>query len=90
MQFSAGQDIRLTNDRARSSFYPWPLSIAPRGINISISIQLHDPCTIGKLSIRRVKICNFSKIGRKTEEKERLKVQKMTLGDERTWSLYCA
>ena len=39
-----------------------------RGINISLSIQLHDPCTIGKLSIRLVKICNFTGIERKTEE----------------------
>ena len=44
--------------------YAW----APRGINISISIHLHDPYTIGKLSIRRVKICNSTRIGRKTEE----------------------
>ena len=36
-------------------------------MNISISIQFHDPFTIGKLSIRRVKICNFSRIGRKNE-----------------------
>ena len=36
--------------------------------DISISIELHDSCTIGKLSIRRVKTCNFSRIGRKTEE----------------------
>ena len=57
------------------------------GINISISIQLHDPRTIGKLSIRRVKICNFTRLGRKTEEKELSKVQEMTLLDERTWSL---
>ena len=55
--------------RARSSFYRWPLSMnSYRGINISISIQLHDPYTIGKLSIRRVKICNVTRIGRKTEE----------------------
>ena len=39
-----------------------------RGINISISIQLHDPFTIGKLSIRRVKICNFTRIGPKTKK----------------------
>ena len=38
------------------------------GINISISIQLHDLCSIGNLSIRRVKISNFTRIGRKTEE----------------------
>ena len=41
---------------------------ALRGINISISIQLHKPYKVGKLSMRRLKICNFSRIGRKTEE----------------------
>ena len=41
---------------------------APRGINISISIQVHNPYTVGKLLIRRVKVCNFSRIERNTEE----------------------
>ena len=47
-----------------------PLSIdglsawAPRGIDISISIQLHKLYKDGKLSIRRAKICNFCRIGR--------------------------
>ena len=40
--------------------------------------QPHNSYIIGKLSIRRVNICIFSRIGRKTEEKELLKVQKMT------------
>ena len=39
-----------------------------RGIDLSISIQLHHPYTVGKLSIRRVKVCNFSRIERNTEE----------------------
>ena len=47
----------------------------------NISIQLYDPCSIGKLSIRRVKLCNFTRIGCKTEEQERPEVQKMTLRD---------
>ena len=67
MQFSAGQDVkqRITAlGLSIDGLYAW----APRGINISILIQLHDPYTIGKLSIRRVKICNFTRIGRKTEE----------------------
>ena len=34
----------------------------------STFLELHDPFTIGKLSIRRVKICNIYRIGRKTEE----------------------
>ena len=41
---------------------------APREINISISIRLHNPYKVGKLSIRRVKVCNFSRIRHKTEE----------------------
>ena len=60
---------------------------APRGINISISIHLHKLYKVGKLSIRRVKICNFSRIRRKTEEWEPSKGQKMTFYDRRTWSL---
>ena len=44
--------------------------------------QRHNSSTIGKLFIRRVKICNFSRIGRKIEEEEHSKVQKMTLRDE--------
>ena len=31
-------------------------------------IQLHKPYTVGKLSIRRAYICNFSKIGPKIEK----------------------
>ena len=66
MQFSAGQDVRLKVTVLEA------ISIdglsAPRGINISLSIQLHNPYTVGKLSIRRVKLCNFSRIKRNTEE----------------------
>ena len=41
---------------------------APRGIDNLTSIQRYNPYTIGKLSIRRVKICNFSWIRHKTED----------------------
>ena len=40
-------------------------------------------------SLLGVKICNFTRIRHKTEEQEHSKVQKMTLHDGRTWSLYC-
>ena len=58
---------RKTKKLPRSKVF-LSMAWAPGRINISISIQLHDPCTIGKLSIRRVKICNFTRRGRKTEE----------------------
>ena len=90
MQFSAGLYVRLKNYHARSSFYRWPLRIgSERDQLFYFNRKDHHQCTIGKLSIRRVRICNFSRIGRKTEEEEHSKVQKMTLHDERTWSLYC-
>ena len=60
---------------------------AARGIDIFISIQLYKLYTVGKLSIKQVKICNLSQMRRKTEEKEHSKVQKMTVLDERAWSL---
>ena len=56
-----------------------PQAWAPRGIDNFTSIQRHNSYTIERLSNRRVKICNFTSIGRKTEEKERSKVQKLTL-----------
>ena len=68
MHFSEGQDVRLKITALEDLSLDGPSALAPRGIDISISIQLHDLCTIGKLSIRRVKICNFTRIGRKTEE----------------------
>ena len=58
-------------------------------MDISISMQLHNPYTVGKLSIRRVKICNFTRIRCNTKEKRAFKSEKMTLHDECTWSLYC-
>ena len=60
-----GRTGRKTKKLQRSNGFP---SWAPRGINKLISIMLHKPYTIGKLSIRRVKVCNFSRIGRNTEE----------------------
>ena len=68
MQFSAGQDVRLKvtalEPLSIDGLQPW----AAGGIEISISIQRYNPFTVGKLSIRRVIICNFSRIGRKTEK----------------------
>ena len=46
------------------------------GIDIFNSIQLDNPYTVGKLSIRQDKMCNFIRIGRKTEEEKHWKVQK--------------
>ena len=51
MHFSAGQDVTLKNT-ALEHFSIDDLSAwAPRGIDISISVQLHKPYTVGKLSI---------------------------------------
>ena len=44
------------------------LSFASRGIDNFPLSQLFGQYGNGKLSIRRVKICNFTRIGRKTEE----------------------
>ena len=46
------------------------------GSTILLQYSGHNPYTIGKLSIRQVKICNFSRIGRKTEEQDHSKFQK--------------
>ena len=68
MQFSAVQDLRLKVTALE------PLSIddlkawASSGHDIFISIQLHKPYAVAKLSIRRDKICNFSMIGHRTEK----------------------
>ena len=43
-------------------------ALAPRGVEISTSIQLHNTCTIGKRSIKRVEIRNFTRIGPKTKK----------------------
>ena len=77
MQFSAGQEVRLKNYGTQSSFYRRSLSM--RRIDISVSIQLHNPYKVEKLSIRRVQICNFSRIRRKTEEWEPSKGQKINI-----------
>ena len=82
------QDRRKTKKLPRSKLFLW--TVLKHGLLDNFtSIQRHNSYTIEKLSIKRVKICNFTRIGRKTEELERSKVQKMTLRDERTWSLYC-
>ena len=80
---------RKTKKLPRSKLFLW--TVLKHGLleRSKTSIQRHNSYTIGKLSIRRVIICNFTRIGRKTEELERSKVQKMTLRDECTWSLYC-
>ena len=78
MHFSAGQDLRLKNYCARTSFQSMIFKHGLlEGFDNFISIQLHKPYTVGKLSIRRVKICKFSSIGRKTGKKPS-KVQKLT------------
>ena len=53
MQFSAGQGKKITALEALSidGLEAW----APRGINISISIQFHDPCTIGSSRLGELK-----------------------------------
>ena len=67
MHFSAGQDVRQEMTALALSL-DGLLAWAPRGIDNFTSIQRHNSYTIGKLSTRRVKICNFTRIGRKTEE----------------------
>ena len=53
-----------------------------KGMTYHLSLaQLDKPYIVGKLSIRRVKVCNFSSIGRNTEEYEHLKVQKRHCAD---------
>ena len=89
MQFSAGHDVRQKIPALETLSVDGLKAWAPRGIDISISMQLHNPYTVGKLSIRRVKVCNFSRIGRNTEEQEHSEVQKKVLRRERTWSLCC-
>ena len=69
MHFSTAPDVTLKKNTALE-----PLSIddlkawASRGIDNFISIQLHKRYAVGKLSIRRAKICNFGRIGRKKEK----------------------
>ena len=81
-----------TKKLPRSKLFLWTVlkhGLLEGSTTLLQSIQRHNSHTIGTLSIRRVQICNFSRIGRKTEEQEHSKVQKMTLLDGRTWSLYC-
>ena len=65
---SAGQDVRLKITLLEALSWDSLLAWAPRGIDNFTSIQRHNSYTMGKLSIRRVKLCNFTRIGRKTEE----------------------
>ena len=58
-----------TKNYGARTFFNWlSLSMAPRSIDNFTSIQLHKPYKVGKLSIRRVKMCHFSRIRRNTEE----------------------
>ena len=68
MHFSEGEDVRLKIIALEALSLDGSSAWAPRGIDNFTSIQRHNPYTIGKLTIRRVKICNFSRIGCKTEE----------------------
>ena len=82
---------RKTKKLRRSELFLW--TVFKHGLLEGSTILLQygaiTRTPIGKLSIRRVKICNFPTIRCKTEEKEHSKGIKMTLRDERTWSLYC-
>ena len=68
MHFSEGHDVRLKITALEALSLDGPEAWAPRGIDNFTSIQRHNSYTIGKLSLRRFKICNFSRIGRRTEE----------------------
>ena len=57
---------------------------ATRGINIFFSTQLLKPCTVGQLSVRWAKICNFKKIARKREKLQ------LSQGNNSTISCHCA
>ena len=60
---------RNTKKLRRSNLFP--LTIFKHGLlegSTFFSNTAPKPYKVGKLSIRRVKICNFSRIGRKTEE----------------------
>ena len=57
---------RDTKKLRRSNLFQ--LTIFKHGIDNFTSIQLYKPYKVGKLSFRRVKKCNFSRVGRNTEE----------------------
>ena len=62
---------RKTKKLPCSKLFLWTVfkhGLLSRGIHNFTSKQRHNPYTIGKLSIRRVKICDFTRIGHKTEE----------------------
>ena len=83
---------RKTKKLRRSNLFPFTIfkhGLLEGSTQFSVSIQLSKPYTIRKLSIRRAKMCNFSRIGRKTEKQTPSKVQKLTLRNKRTWSPYC-
>ena len=56
MHFSAVQDVILKNDSTWTSFHRQSLTMAARGIDVFLLIQLHKPYTVGKLSISWAKI----------------------------------
>ena len=62
---------RNTKKLRRSNLFQLTIfkhGIDPRGIDNFTSIQLHKPYKVWKLSIRRVKMRNFSRIRRNTKE----------------------
>ena len=56
---------------------------ATSGIDIFFSTQLLKPCTVGQLSIRWAKTCNFKKIAHKIEK------QQLSQGKNSTTSCHC-
>ena len=86
MHFSEGQDVRLKITPLKALSLDGVKAWAPRGIDNFTSILLHQLYKVGKLSIRRVKMCNFSRIRRNTEEQGHSKRQKNDIV-RRTWSL---
>ena len=61
------QDVKLKITALEALSIDGLLAWAPRGIDKFIAIQRHNQYTSAKLSIRRVKICNISRIGHNTE-----------------------
>ena len=93
---SAGQDVKLKNKslrkgkktdialRAQMVIVVW----AAEPIDICISMQLPNPYTVRTLSIGWVEICNFRRIGWKTEKYKPSKGQKLTLHHKHISSLF--
>ena len=60
--------IKAVENAKIYNFHRRSLTWGLRRIDVFISLQLHKPFTVGELSIRPTKICNFSKIGREIEK----------------------